>query len=86
MEKDREYIITQVLNYGDWNGVKWLKNVYGEDIKQIVEHPSRGQWFDRTLNFWEQMFNIKIDPHVRKRAIFDVNPNYEYTVEDFKEE
>ncbi len=78
-ERDAEYIITQVLNYSDWEGVKWLNKTYGvEKIKAFIQHPLRGLWFDRTLNFWEQMLNIRIDPELRKRAIMDINPDLNY--------
>lgn len=78
-DKDREYVITQVLNYGDWLAVKWLRKTYKDNVlKDTILHPRRGLWHDRTLNFWEQMFKIKIDPEVRKRAIMDINPDYNY--------
>jgi len=78
-DKDKEYIITQVLNYGDWRSVKWVKKAYSDQtIKNIVLHPRRGQWFERVLNFWTQMFNIKIDPKEYKKAILDINPDYDY--------
>ena len=80
-KSDAEYIITQILNYGDWKGVKWLNKIYGtEKIKTFVEHPLRGVWFERVLNFWEQMLNIRIDPELRKRAIMDVNPDMNYAL------
>ncbi len=78
-ESNAEYIITQVLNYGNWKGVKWLNKTYGvEKIRTFIERPLRGLWFERTLNFWEQMLNIRIDPKLRKRAIMDVNPDVNY--------
>jgi len=78
-DKDREYVIAQVLNYGDWPAIKWLRKTYhNEVLKNAILHPRRGLWHERTLNFWEQMFKIKIDPEVRKRAIMDINPDYNY--------
>lgn len=84
LKQDKEYIITQILNYGDWQTVKWLRNIYGDKaIKAVIQHPGRGQWFERVFNFWEQIFNIKIDPQARKRAILDVNPDYNYSFKNF---
>ena len=42
-EKDKHYIIHQILAYGRWEDVIWLFNTYGRDkIKQIfVQHPSK---------------------------------------------
>lgn len=78
---DKPLIIPQVLNHGNWKAIKWLRKVYGDRaIKTVVKNPRRGIWFDDVLNFWEQMFNIKIDPELRKRAIMDINPDYHYTL------
>jgi len=80
----KNVVIPQVLNYGRWEAVKWLRKIYGdEEIKQIVKHPRRGIWFADVINFWEQIFNIKIDPEERKRAILDINPDYNYSFKDF---
>ena len=79
VKRHKNTIIPQVLNYGNWQGIKWLRSIYkNEEIKQILQNPRRGIWFADVLNFWEQMFNIKIDPKVRKRAIMDVNPDFNY--------
>lgn len=77
LEKDKEIIITQILNYGDWQDLKWLYSVYNEgDIKRVVSHPSRGLWFEKVLNFWEKMFNLRIPKKVRQKAIFNINPQF----------
>ncbi len=75
LRKDKQLIITQVLNYGDEKRVRWLYSVYNEkDIKNVVSHPNRGLWFDRVLNFWEIILNIRIPKKTRQKAIFDINP------------
>ena len=77
LREDKEIIITQVLNYGDAERIKWLYSVYNdEDIKEVVIHPRRGLWFDRVLNFWELMLNIHIPKKIRQKAIFDINPPF----------
>jgi len=77
LEEDKEIIITQVLNYGTWEDVKWLYSVYSEkDIKKIVSHPKKGLWFERVLNFWEKMFDINIPKKIRYQAIFNINPTF----------
>lgn len=75
--KDKETIIAQVLNYGDWKDLKWLYSVYTEeDIKKVVSHPRRGLWFEKVLNFWELMLNIRIPKKIRKKAIFHIEPQF----------
>ncbi|MEW6089200.1 MAG: hypothetical protein AB1498_12945 [bacterium] len=76
-QEDKELIITQVLNYGDEKRIKWLYSVYTEkDIKEVVSHPRRGLWFDRVLNFWEKMLDIRIPKKIRQKAIFNINPAF----------
>ena len=77
IEEDKELIITQVLNYGDERRIKWLYSVYTEDdIKRVVSNPGRGLWFEKVLNFWEKMLDIRIPKKVRKKAIFNINPQF----------
>jgi len=75
VEKDKREIITQVLNYGTWDDLKLLYNLYSEEsIKEVVSHPRRGVWFEKVLNFWIKMFNIKIRDDVYKKAIINFSP------------
>lgn len=76
LNKDKDYIITQVLNYGTWNDVRWLFRVYPEkEIMEVVKNPSRGLWFEKVLNFWTTIFNIRLKKDVWQKAIFNINPH-----------
>lgn len=73
LEGDKDYIITQVLNYGTWEDLKWLFKIYSErEIKNIVKKPGRGLWFRDVLNFWLLMFRIKLKKRDYQKAIFDI--------------
>lgn len=73
LQEDKETIITQVLNYGSWRDVKWLYSVYPEkDIRAVVSHPKKGLWFERALNFWEKVFDIRIPEKTRRNSIFTI--------------
>jgi len=75
-EKDKEDIIEQVLNHGKWEDLKLLFKMYPEEeIKQVIKNPSRGVWFEKVLNFWEIIFNLRIDKEVRQKAIFNIFPH-----------
>lgn len=77
IQSDKTLIITQVLNYGDWKDLKWLYSIYTEeDIKKVVSHPRRGLWFERVLNFWEKMLDIRIPKEVRQKAIFKLDHSF----------
>lgn len=73
-ERDKELIITQVLNYGGWKEVRWLFKNYPEwQIKRIMKKPSRGVWFNKVLNFWTTFYNIKLEKNTYEDAIFEPN-------------
>lgn len=77
LKRDRETIITQVLNYGDEKRIKWLYSVYSEDeIRKVVKRPRRGLWFEKVLNFWEVMLGIRVPKKIREKAIFNINPRF----------
>lgn len=69
LTKDKHYIISQVLNYGTWEDLKWLFKIYSErEIKNVVRNPGRGIWFSDVLNFWNLMFNLKLRKKISERA------------------
>lgn len=75
LRKDKREIITQVLNYGTWEDLKWLYRVYSEkEIKEVVKNPRRGVWFEKVLNFWTLIFNLRLEKDIYQKAIFDINP------------
>ena len=75
-EKDKEEIITQMLNHGNSDDLRQLFEIYSdEEIKEIVKNPRRGVWFEKVLNFWTTIFNIRLKKDVREKAIFNINPH-----------
>lgn len=70
LEEDKNIIITQILNCGDWQDLKWLLSVYSEnDIREVVANPRRGTWFPKALNFWLTMFDLKLPKEVIEKAV-----------------
>ena len=77
VKKDRNLIIQQVLNYGNWETICWLFNNYPEkDIVNIIKNPLRGRWFEQVLDYWSLIFNLKISRNKYNKAIFDINPKF----------
>ncbi len=73
LEKDKHYIISQVLNYGIWKDLKWLFKVYSEkEIKNVVKNPARGVWFRDVLNFWNLIFALKLKKKLLEKATFNL--------------
>ena len=53
-------VITQVLNLGDDRAVRWIfKNYTLKEIRNTVEKPQRGVWFEESLNYWSKVLKIK---------------------------
>jgi len=74
-KEDKREIITQVLNYGNWEDLKLLYKLYSEkEIKNVIKNPRRGVWFEKVLNFWLTIFNIKLKKNIYQKAILDINP------------
>ena len=78
LEKHKRLIITQVLNYGTWEEVKWLFSVYGEgEIRETLLNPIRGSWWPKVLNFWLTLLEIEIPEKVYKRAVIRIKPRFQ---------
>jgi len=74
-KEDKREIITQVLNYGNWEDLKLLYKLYSEkEIKNVIKNPRRGVWFEKVLNFWTTIFEIKLPKKVWDKAIMNIYP------------
>ncbi len=75
IRRDREEIITQVLNYGIWEAVKWVRETYSDDdIREVLKKPARGRWFKQALHFWLVALGLSLPSEIYQRAIFHLNP------------
>ena len=60
IQKNKERIITNVLNFGTKEATDLLFKIYNKkEIKKHVENPLPGEWNDKSLNYWSIIFNIK---------------------------
>lgn len=74
-QQDGREVITRVLNYGTWEDVKELRFLYSEkDLRRAITHPLRGSWFEKALNFWVTMFNIKLSKPAFEKALIRLDP------------
>ena len=75
LEKDKALIIEHILNYGGDEPVKWLLKTYTKrDIISVLKNPSRGFWYEESLNFWLLVSNIKLDKETYEKAIKKIYP------------
>ena len=57
IQRNRKIIILNILNLGDVKAVKWLFKMYKkEEIKEVIESSSLGEWNKKSLNFWKLFF------------------------------
>lgn len=75
LQEDRRLIITQVLNKGDDEALRWLgKNYSQKEIKEAIVLPMKGMWLKNILAYWQKIFNLKLNRKVFNEAILDLRP------------
>lgn len=75
LKRDKDIIITELLNKGDGEALKWLVNRYSKtEIKKFVISPMRGMWLKSTLNYWLKVFGIKENKEKFREAVINLNP------------
>lgn len=68
LKRDKERIITNVLNLGTEKAVKWLFTTYSkEEIAEIVANPKPGEWNKKSINYWSLVLDIS--PHEQARIL-----------------
>lgn len=72
--EDKHLIITQVLNHGTWEQLNWLLKNYAEtEIKEVIKNPDRGMWHKDVLNYWFNIFDIKLSKETIDKALFSLS-------------
>ena len=75
VERDKDIIITEILNKGDEEALKWLTSTYSkEEVKQMIVTPTRGMWMKRTLQYWMNMLDVNLDKEIFNKSILNLNP------------
>lgn len=63
LEKDKEFIVFQILNHGGSKDWEWLFKEYPHDeIKQIVRKSVATAWFRQSLGLWQSILGVKAKP------------------------
>lgn len=58
--RDKDRIILQTLNHGSEEAIIWLNATYSQqDLVNVVEKSSVGEWSKKSLNFWSLMLQTK---------------------------
>lgn len=74
-KRDKETIITDVLNKGDGQDLEWLCKTYTKkEISAVVASPRRGMWFKEILTYWQKILDVKIPRFKRELAYINMDP------------
>lgn len=67
-QKNKQFIIERILNFGDEKDFRWAVGVYGEkDLKEAI---MRNQTIaKKSLSFWCQIFNINKEKCLTKQSM-----------------
>ena len=69
----KRMIITSVLNRGTWEAVKWIYQFYGKRaLREVIAHPQRGLWFQKSLEFWCIFFKLTLKPAAFQKALIQL--------------
>lgn len=75
--RDKNLIITQILNYGTEKDLEWLtKNYSKKEVKKVLLKPDKGMWLKEVLVYWQKILDLKIPKSVFQKAILDINPHF----------
>lgn len=60
LEDDKERIIINTINYGDWEHWRWIVNYYGiSEVKRIIENTPASEFRPRVLKLIRLLLKIK---------------------------
>lgn len=74
LNRDKDLIITEILNKGDEQALSWLGRNYSQkDIRKVLSFPTKGMWMKSVLSYWLKIFNLKLKRGIFNKAIIRLN-------------
>jgi len=56
--RDKNLVIKQVLDYGTFQAVQWMKSTYSEDeISAVIRMVPRSAWGKKSLALWSLLYH-----------------------------
>ncbi len=78
-DKNPEYVIERILEYGTLEGVKWLRKTLGDDkIKEYVTGSGRRRLSTITINFWQIILKIGPEQCMSISSLKNRSPFWKY--------
>jgi len=66
-ETHKRLIISQILNYGTIESLRWLKKTYTpDDIREVIAQSSKSAWSLKSLRLFTTLYNT--EPKQSKRG------------------
>lgn len=64
--RDKSLIIKQILDYGTYDAVQWMRRTYShEDIVAVVHAVPRSAWGKKSLALWSLVYGVMPDHETR---------------------
>ena len=68
LERDRDYILARVLEFGRFDDVKWVVRRYGMSaVHEFLRDRGHPELSSRTLAFWRVVLKAKTEPWATSR-------------------
>ncbi len=68
LERDKELIIYNVLNYGTAEATEWLSDTYDtKDIRAIIENTPQSAWDKKSIALWSLIYDVT--PSAKRRVV-----------------
>lgn len=59
VQKHKNIIIKNILNYGDTASTNWLKETYSDqEIRDTISRSTRTEWSKKSINLWSLIYNV----------------------------
>lgn len=60
LERDCVLVMQRVLEYGNWDEIRWLLAVYGSDrLRGFLSRYGERQLGRRAFNYWRKLFEVR---------------------------
>lgn len=70
---DKDLIVTQIFNHGTWKQLQWLLGRYSKkELVETLKKPRKGLWHKDSLNYWQEVLNIKLSKKDYQKALFNL--------------
>lgn len=79
LERHAFYVIERFLEYGTWEGIRWLRDRYGDErIKKYLLGRGYRVLSKKTLNFWKYILHLEEEQCLQPSSLSDSRKFWNY--------